>query len=254
MSTVPERDQDIIQFAVDHSEAWTQSAALIGLTPAQAAAFGTFMNEAQNAFNAARAAREASRAATVSQKAAIKALRTNAGDLVKIIRAYANTAADPAAVYATALIPPPAAPQRNRLPAPATDVKASLDASTGNLKISWKSQQPESGTSYIVKRRTSPTGEFTFVGVASGKKSFVDATLPAGVTQVEYIVQPQRSTLKGPDSAVLTVRFGRGGAGGASGIVGANATNMTTEFNTPTAPGLNFTTEQSTRTTRRRVA
>lgn len=218
MSTIPDRDQDLIQFAVDHAEPWVQNAAQIGIPPAAAAQFGTLMNEAQNAFNAARAAREASKAATVTQDTALKNLRNAAGDLVKLIRAFAPTTSDPAKVYATALIPPPADPQRNQPPTAATNLKASLDATTGEIKVTWKAVQTEPGVSYIVKRRTPSTsgGSFVFLGVATGRKSFVDTTIPAGVTQLEYVVQPQRARLTGPESAILTVRFGPGGAGSAN--------------------------------------
>lgn len=68
---------------------------------------------------------------------------------------------------------------------------------------------------YIIKRRTG-SGSFVFLGVATGRKSFVDSTIPAGATQVEYVVQPQRARLTGPESPILTVRFGQGGAGSAN--------------------------------------
>ncbi len=221
--------------------------------PAAAAQFGTLMNEAQNAFNAARAAREASKAATVTQETALKNLRNAAGDLVKLIRAFAPTTSDPAKVYAPALVPPPADPQRNQPPTAATNLKASLDATTGEIKVTWKAVQTEPGVSYIVKRRTPSTGggTFVFLGVATGRKSFVDTTIPAGVTQLEYVVQPQRARLTGPESAILTVRFGPGGAGSAN-----VAFSTETNDNASTAPSSNNKLVSSTTTTstRRLVA
>lgn len=56
MSTLPDRDQDLLQFAVDHSQAWAQAASAVGLTPAQAADFAGFLAEARGAFDDARAA------------------------------------------------------------------------------------------------------------------------------------------------------------------------------------------------------
>lgn len=148
----------------------------------------------------------------------MRTLRVNAGDLIKIIRAFAQAGENPAAVYAAALIPPPAAPKRNPPPAPATDLKAALNASTGHITLSCKAIQPESGTCYIITRRTNAAGDFQFVGVANGNKRYTDTTIPPGTTRVDYIVRSQRSTLHVPDSAVLTVQFGAGGAVGAGGV------------------------------------
>ncbi|HYF15375.1 MAG TPA: hypothetical protein VD971_09925 [Phycisphaerales bacterium] len=89
-----------------------------------------------------------------------------------------------------------------------------LVASTGAVELRWRSNNPTgtSGTSYIVRRRLSPTEEFAFVGV-TGERRFVDNTFIAGPDSVQYTVQGQRADSAGPLSEILAVRFGRTGPG-----------------------------------------
>ena len=81
------------------------------------------------------------------------------------------------------------------------------------LAFTWKCHNPGNahGVIYQVYRRTSPTAEFQFVG-ASGMKKWVDATLPAGSSQVTYQLQATRSTAAGV-TAEFNVNFGVGGGG-----------------------------------------
>ena len=83
----------------------------------------------------------------------------------------------------------------------------------GSLVLKWACANPvgSSGTIYQVYRRTGAAGAFAPVG-ASGKKEFVDATVPAGVASVTYRIQAIRSTQAGTAND-FTVNFGVGGGG-----------------------------------------
>jgi len=62
-----------------------------------------------------------------------------------------------------------------------------------------------------VRRRLPGEAAFTFVG-ATGAKTFDDATIPEGISQVEYTVQAVRSDLNGPVSDIFVINFGLGGS------------------------------------------
>ncbi len=212
MPIVPDRDVDAIQFFEQHTDTWTTNATVIGLTSAQAMAVKNAAGAARTAFTAALAAREASKVATQTQKTALTLMRSVGGSAINTIRAFAESTNNPG-VYDKAMIPPPSAPTQSQPPEQATSLKAILDAATGAIKITWKAAQPEGGTSYIVTRRIGGDGDFAFLGVATGRKSFVDSTIPFGATHIEYVVQGQRGTLTGPASSVLVVQFGASGGG-----------------------------------------
>lgn len=71
-----------------------------------------------------------------------------------------------------------------------------------------------------------PTAENTPSSSEGRDKSFTDTTLPVGVDKVEYIVQPKRGTVTGPQSNVFAVQFGSVpigmGGGGSLSIVSTN--------------------------------
>src|SRR6201999_3984722 len=74
------------------------------------------------------------------------------------------------------------------VPAPGTPYKFNVSlGSTGALALSWKCQNPRgsSGTMYQLHRRVGATGDFQYLG-ATGRKAFVDGTVPAGSASVTY--------------------------------------------------------------------
>lgn len=60
--------------------------------------------------------------------------------------------------------------------------------------------------------------------LARRNKSFTDTTLPLGVDGVEYIVQPKRGEVSGPQSNVFSVQFGSVAPGGAATIARIEST------------------------------
>jgi hypothetical protein len=211
MSTYPTSPRSaFLEWCQAHENVFVDNAAAIGLTVPQANAFKSATDAAAAATLAQEQAKQAAKVATQTVEDAFNTLRTNAGDTVRTIRAFAENSGKPLTAYNTAQIPPPAPPSPAPPPAQPGDLSVLLDPPTGALTLRWKASNPAgtSGTSYIIKRRVPGESEFRFLGV-SGKKEFVDDTLVAGPDSVQYTVQGQRADSSGPVSPVFTVNFGR---------------------------------------------
>ena len=211
MPILPSRTQDLLDWFDLHRPVWIEEAMNIGLTSPQAAAFNTLAANARTAYNAKLAADEAARVAANQSREAISDARREASDLIRIIKGFAGNAADPLVVYNRAQIPPPAIPSPAPPPAKPTDITVELTPTTGDITLKWKASNPvgTQGTSYIIRRRTNPNGNFEFIGV-TGSKEYTDSTFIAGPDSVQYTVQGQRSDSAGPVSDILTINFGRG--------------------------------------------
>lgn len=198
-----------------HVPVFVANAPDIGLTPELATAFSAAVDAATATELAQETARESARQATTDVNNAFSALHELTGNLVRLVRAFAETSTDPGAVYALAKIPGPSPATPAPPPAQPTDLRVELDASTGGLTIRWKASNPRgtSGTSYLVRRRLPGESGFSFIG-STGNKFFTDTTLVAGPDSVEYTVQGQRADSTGPVSAIMTVRFGLAPGGG----------------------------------------
>lgn len=209
-----------LEWCQGHTAVFTAQAEQIGLTIEQAGAFSTATTAAAAALLAQQQAIQQARAATQAVQNFFAALRGTAGDTVRLIRAFAETQANPTTIYNLAQIPPPAQPSPAPPPAQPTELRVALDPSGGQVELRWKAANPAgtAGTSYIVRRRLPGEAAFTYLGT-TGKKRFVDATLPAGVASVQYTVQGQRSDQSGPLSPICTVQFGAAGDGGAAVLV-----------------------------------
>lgn len=219
MSILPSKPSELVTFCATHAPVWSANAASIGLTAGQVLALETATTGTQVALSAQSTARDAAVAATATVHAEAADLRTIAAELLRFIKAYAESQADPTTVYTTAKIPAPADP--SPMPAPGTpgDFQVVLTPD-GYIDLRWKCTNPRgaAGTTYLVQRRVGSAGAYEFLG-AVGEKRFTDETLPAGATEVTYRVQAQRSGLAGTPG-LWAVRFGPVGAGGAEGVGG----------------------------------
>lgn len=230
MSTFPTSPRAaFIEWCQSHEEIFTDHAAAIGLTPAQALAFKNATQKAVDDVKAQNIAREQAAVATARTADSVGDLRELAGLTVRTIRAFAENSANPAVVYNTAAIPAPGPATPAPPPAQPTDLTVTLDAADGNLVLRWKASNPvgTSGTSYIIRRRLPGESEFAFLGV-SGRKEFIDSTLIAGPDSVQYTVQGQRADSSGPLSAIFTVSFGRAPGGGMMASVAATSHRLET--------------------------
>lgn len=209
-----------------HAPVFTINATAIGLTAAQVTAFKALITNAAAAADDQEASKQAAKSATTKATNIFADLRSEASDLVRIIRTFAVTRDDPN-VYVLAEIPPPGSPSPVPPPAMPTDLTVTLDGSSGDLALSWKASNPvgASGTSYIVRRKLPGESTFAFVGV-TGTKRFVDGTFSAGPDSVQYTVQGQRSDSTGPLSAIFTVNFGQAGPGLSISSVSSGPTKL----------------------------
>lgn len=226
MATFPTTPRSaLVEWCQAHEAVFQTHATEIGLTEPQVAAFKAAREAASAALLAQEQAKQARKVATQAADTACTTLRSSAGDTVRLIRAFAESAPDPAKVYGLAQIPPPAQPSPAPPPAKPTDLTVDLDPSGGALTLRWKAANPRgtSGTSYLVRRRLPGESQFAFIGV-SGKKMIVDTTLPPGQDSVQYTVQGQRADVSGPLSPIFTVNFGRSPAGALTASVATGGT------------------------------
>ena len=194
MPVVPPNRDDMIDFFAAHVAGWVANQASIGITIIQAADLTTFITDAQAAQLAADTARNAAQAATLDLQSKATALRDYGGDLVRLIKAHAESQADPAAVYITAEIPQPSAPTPLGPPATPTNLNGEVD-NTGAVALTWDASLT-GGTQFTVQRQLTPVagvpGAWLTVGTASDQ-SFTDNSLPQGYAVAAYRVTATRS-------------------------------------------------------------
>jgi hypothetical protein len=205
MGLIPDTKIGRIQFYQSKITPWTTNAVAIGTTAAAVTDLGTKADAAATKLDAQIAAQEAAKTATLAADNAVSALMVAGAAIIKNIRAKAETTG--ASVYELAEIPPPATPTPIGPLGTPGDFNVALSV-TGALQLKWKCTNPvgATGTIYQIFRRIGAAGEFVYIG-GSGAKTFTDATVPAGSSQVAYQLQAVRSTSVGP-FAQFNVNFG----------------------------------------------
>lgn len=213
MSILPAKTQDLIDFCSAHSKVWAAAPTSMGLTAAQVSAFSAKLGNANTSLADQQSAADAARAATTAAHTNVSGLRKSAADLLKLIKAYAETQTNPNTVYAAAQIPPPGQGSPTPPPGKPTDLVVTL-LEDGSLGLAWKCPNPAGtqGTIYEVLRKVGGgTGNFAYVG-STGVRKFTDDTLASGSPSVTYQITAVRSTQRGIP-AQFTVNFGVGGGG-----------------------------------------
>lgn len=225
MPVVPDDRIQAIEFCETHVPVWTSApAAAIGLTAGQVTALSGLTTTARARYQAALAARQASKAATESYYAGVSDMRTQVADMVRAIKAFAEQQAKPSAIYTAAQIPEPLPPSPVPAPGKPTDFIVTLQPS-GAVTLSWSAvgASASSGAFFTVARKLPGQNAFVSIGGAPGstveqrRPSFTDANVPASAASagVQYIVQAQRGADVGLPSDAVTVQFGIDGGGGA---------------------------------------
>jgi hypothetical protein len=230
-TNLPNTVSELNSWAALHAVQWKLNPTAIGLTAAQASAFEKDADDLASRLAEAETARQASKDATLQLQAQITRLRANAGAFINTIKSFAEATNNPA-VYSLAGISPDA--PRGTVPPPVApeSFTASVN-SNGSITVKFKVSQPAGVTNvnYLVFRRVNSANTFQLVGTAD-KKSFTDLTLPLGVDRVEYIIQPKRGSISGPQSSVYALQFGSQSGPGASGSFSIiNATSTPAEPN-----------------------
>ena len=226
MAILPETLVEQIEFCEAHAPVWEAEFAQIGVSSAAATQFKNLTGIARTTYNNAQSARDASKAATITQTAAVRDMRNLASDLIRTIKAYAENQSKPATVYAAAQIPEPLPPAPLGPPGVAQDMVVTLEPS-GAITLSWSAfnAAASSGAFYNVSRKLPGQSNFTPIGGAPGttsqsrRMSFTDATIPttAAGSGAQYIITGQRGTLIGVSSETIVVQFGVDGTGGGAG-------------------------------------
>jgi hypothetical protein len=223
MAVIPSKRSEQVTFCESHLPVWNAAPpAAIGLTAPQIAALNAKTVAARQALSALAAARQASKAATLAFYTACAAMRDEAADLVKFIKAYAESQPNPLEVYVLAEIDPPAPPTPLPAPGKPKDFLVALENS-GAITLSWAADNAaaSSGAFYTVRRKLPGQSKFMVLGGTGGstlenrRMFFTDATIPASAAGegVVYEVQGQRGTTMGTPSDAITVQFGTDGTG-----------------------------------------
>jgi hypothetical protein len=177
--------------------------------------------------DSAQVARESSKFATNALKDAMNAVQATGGAYINLIKAFAETTHNPM-VYNLAQVSPSNPPGTVADPVAPQMFGATVNPS-GSLTITWKVAQPAGviGVQYRNYRRVNSTsGPYTLISTEGSKKSYTDQTLPYGVDLVQYIVQPVRNGVVGPESPAFPVQFGSVVGGGGMSIARIDATPM----------------------------
>lgn len=212
-SIIPTNNDAFRTWISERAQQWAESPTSIGLTTALSTAFTAQAAAMEDAWGALFKAEQALDTARDEWKLAKAATRNLAQADVVRIRAFAINSANPAAVYIASGIPAPKVPVFNVPPGQCTNVKANLNTVNGELKLTWKCQNPgtTTGTVYTIERRVGTTGPWTPLGLSS-VKNFIDLTLPAAAV-VQYNITATRSGLVGTPSGPVSVVFGHAGNG-----------------------------------------
>jgi hypothetical protein len=214
MPVLPTKIEELLTFADNHQALWVSQAAAIGLSAPQALLFKNAAAAARTDFNAQVVAEQAKLAATSRAQVSIRALRKVGGETINLIKAFAETQANPDGVYQIAQIPSPAIPSPRPVPGTPNTFRAILNED-GSITLRWKCDtQGAAGTVYNITRKNGSGGggggPAVYVG-SVGTKSFTDLSIPAGTTSVQYVVTAQRAEAVGLPSSPYTVLFGGGG-------------------------------------------
>jgi hypothetical protein len=205
MTVVPRKEIDKVTFYETHIAPWSTNAATLRVDPAAVTDLETKTTAARDAYRAQVSAQQKAKDATAAFRSAVKTMATAGSSIITQIRATADVDGD--SIYQLAEIPAPAAPSPKPAPGTPYELKTEVDGN-GALLLSWKCDNPAgtSGTIYQVYRSTNGSLDFEYLG-GVGSRKFVDATVPAGATQLTYKMQAVRSTAAGM-WATFNVLFG----------------------------------------------
>lgn len=185
---------------------WAADPPAIGLTALQISDLTTATAAARASLTAQTNAINIKEAATNTMHVQTDALRSLGGDLVKVIKTFAELTGDPL-VYDEAQVPPPAPPTPAGPPPQPTELSAAL-LPGGGIRLAWKGSVSQ-GAYFSIYRRLD--GESSFTLIKSPKtKSFDDTTVPAGIGSLVYYIQAVRDEFS-VDSSWFMVNLGAGG-------------------------------------------
>lgn len=205
MSVLPDQINDRIRWFEQRLDSWNADPEAIGLTTTQITSLKAAVNQARANFDAAQAARIASKNATLGQRSAVNAMTDLGSDALRFIKAFAQSQPNPDAVYQAASVPPPATPTPSGPPAAPTNVTADPNAD-GTVTIKWRGST-RNQTFFSVWRRVGNNTQWTQIGSVA-TKTFIDSTVPAGSPSATYLIRAQRFNEVSAASDEAIVNFG----------------------------------------------
>ncbi len=219
-STLPTTIVGKIEFFEQHLPVWAADPASIGLDAGLVSDLAVRTAQARTDYEAALAIRNSAKAATETQNSSVSFMYDLGADLVKTIRAFAETTDDDS-VYAAAQIPAPSPPTPTGPPEMPTNVTADVN-NFGYVVISWKASRAV-GTQFILQRQLQPIDgppqAWTYAG-SSTTNDYTDTTVPTGFAGVSYRVYAQRAGGTSDVSTPTTISFGTGAGGSSSETAG----------------------------------
>lgn len=210
-SVLPSKDEDLIKWFENRQESWDDAPTSLGLSLAQVTALKAATTSARSAMADMEKAKIAARDAVATKNDNVSALRSLGGNLVSIIKAFADAQANPAAVYAAASIPLPGTTPTPTLKT-ATNVIGDPNAD-GTVTIKWKAEDQVPGAVYTVWRKLGAAGQFAQIAT-TGERKFIDYSVPAGTAVAAYYLRTVKGTQTLAPSDQATVNFGSAGAAG----------------------------------------
>ncbi|MEO1716609.1 MAG: hypothetical protein AAFR76_05810 [Planctomycetota bacterium] len=218
MGVIPNGKAERISFFEIRLNDWAANAAAIGLDTSEATQIAGLTAQARAAFNAAQEARANALSATQTQDDAIDAMVAYGADLVKTIKAFAETNEDPG-VYTTANIPQPR-PRTPLGPAPQPQNVTLNLTTTGAISVAWQAETA-GRMAFVIERQTMPVGgsfgDWSIIGTTT-TKNFIDETVPAGLERAVYRITAERPGGRSEPSESATAYFGRTGLSGGGNL------------------------------------
>jgi len=208
---IPDTISGTLDWAVSHIATWDAAvtagglAGALGLVEADITALEAALTSADTGHTVAVAARDTSKAATLTQNSELEQLRDLLAITVSKIRAFAEAQADPNAAYAEAQIPPRANPTPAPAPTPPSEVSVSLN-NDGDCVVAWKATRTN-GDYWSVWRTIAGQASATLIGT-TGSKSFVDEEVPQGSAWAIYSVYSHRGAVVSESSEPVQILFG----------------------------------------------
>ena len=221
--SLPKKTNERIQYVEQHIAPFETSTVAIGLVAGDVTDLETKAAAARTAFDLRESLRLQTEAATVDLNSKVDTLTVAWAACTDKIKGKAKQVGG-TSVYTLAQIPPPATPSPTPAPGEPTNFAVELE-NNGALTLTWKCANPAGtkGTMYQLYRKVEGETAYTYIG-GSGQRSFVDTTLPQGVSQVMYQIQAVRSTAVGPWATfVVTIGTVAGGGMGASVVMAKKA-------------------------------
>jgi hypothetical protein len=209
MATVPNTLIGKIQFFETHLPIWAVNPTAIGLTALQVADLTTLTATARATYESTLAARNAARALTGQQTDDVATMYDLGADLIKTIRAFAQTTNDNS-VYTAAQVPPPSPPTTLGPPATPTNLVGTL-TNLGKIKLTWVGSRV-GGTSFTISRSVGDTGPWVIIGT-SEETSFTDPVVPSGVESISYSIVAARAGGASDATPPLVINFGNTASG-----------------------------------------